>query len=350
MKKLWIVLAALCLLVTSVMGAMAVSADKNAAKETLRSVALISHELGCHTSLGISNVSFGLPMRDALNSSFFTAALSCGLTAAIINPHSSEMMRSYHAYLALMGLDNNFDRFIKFAQASPQMNSEPHAPLPTQKPDAENSGLFGAIVKGLRDSAAMLTREMLNDVLPLDIVNKHIIPALNTVGEGFEKKTVYLPALLMSAEAAKAAFEVIKSAMNGATEKRRCKIVLATVKGDIHDIGKNIVKLLLENYGFEVIDLGCDVSAKRIVEAVAKSGASVVGLSALMTTTAPEMAEVVKLLLARKLNARVMVGGAVLTKGYADKIGADFYGKDAMAAVRFVERIENEFKRSIKRY
>ena len=322
--------------------AMAVSADENAAKETLRSVELITHELGCHTSLGVSNVSFGLPMRDALNSSFFTVALSHGLSAAIVNPHSFDIMKSYHSYLALMGLDNNFDGFIKYAETIPAVNSESSIQVFDKKTEKDCDGLFGAIVKGLRDSAQNLTQELLKSTAPLDVVNTHIIPALNTVGEGFEKKSVYLPALLMSAETAKAAFEVIKASMTGDSEKRKCIVVLATVKGDIHDIGKNIVKLLLENYGFEVVDLGCDVSAERIVDAAEKSGASIVGLSALMTTTAPEMEEVVKLIKQRELKTRVMVGGAVLTKDYADKIGADFYGKDAMAAVRFVQLVESE--------
>ena len=321
--------------------AMAVSADKFAARETLRAVELIGAELGAHTSLGVSNVSFGLPARDVLNATFFGAALSRGLTAAIINPHSPDMMRIYHAYLALFGLDDNFEGYIKYAQAAPTLVSTNAVEV---KPDSvkAHDGLVGAIINGLRDSSATLTKELLVSTKPLEIVNNYIIPALNTVGEGFEKKTVYLPSLLMSAEAAKAAFEVIKSAVGVGNEKRKCKIVIATVKGDIHDIGKNIVKLLLENYGFEVHDLGADVDAQRIVDVTLTYGASLVALSALMTTTAPEMEKVIKLLSEKAPHVRVMVGGAVLTESYAKMIGADYYGKDAMAAVRYAERVDSE--------
>ena len=318
--------------------AMAVSADKHAATETLRCVEMIRRELSANTSLGVSNISFGLPRREILNSAFFSAALERGLSAAIINPHSQDMMRSYYAYLALSGLDDNFAEYIEFAEGAPSLDGGTVQQKSGEKAAAE--GLEGAIVKGLAESAATLTGELLATEAPLDIINQRIIPPLNAVGEGFEKKTVYLPSLLMSAEAAKAAFEVIKSSVKDGAESRKCKIVLATVKGDIHDIGKNVVKMLLENYGFAVLDLGNDVPAEKIVDSAISFGASLIGLSALMTTTAPEMAEVIKLLSERSATVRVMVGGAVLTEEYARSIGADFYGADAMAAVRYAEEVE----------
>ena len=315
--------------------AMAVSADKNAAAETLRSVKLISERLGAKTSLGVSNVSFGLPARDVINSSFFTAAMFAGLSAAIINPHSSEMMRAHRAYLALSGLDENFSGYISYAEG---LSGE--APSSTKQNDTGSLALTDAIIKGRCEAAGDITKKMLEGCEPLSIVNGHIIPALNTVGVGFEKKTVYLPQLLMSAEAAKSAFEVIKSAMSDGAEKRKTKIVLATVKGDIHDIGKNIVKLLLENYGFTVLDLGHDVDPLEIKRAAADIGAGLVGLSALMTTTVPAMEETVKLIKSELPSTKVMVGGAVLNEDYAKMIGADFYGSDAMEAVRYAERLE----------
>lgn len=315
--------------------AMAVSADKNAAAETLRSVKLISERLGAKTSLGVSNVSFGLPAREVINSSFFTAAMFAGLSAAIINPHSSEMKRAHRAYLALSGLDENFSGYISYAEG---LSGE--APTSAKPNDTGSLALTDAIIKGRCEAAGNITKKMLCECEPLQIVNGHIIPALNTVGVGFEKKTVYLPQLLMSAEAAKSAFEVIKSAMSEGAEKRKTKIVLATVKGDIHDIGKNIVKLLLENYGFTVLDLGHDVEPLEIKRAAADIGAGLVGLSALMTTTVPAMEETVKLIKSELPGTKVMVGGAVLNEDYAKMIGADFYGSDAMEAVRYAERLE----------
>lgn len=307
--------------------AMAVSADKNAAVETLRAVQMISERLGAKTSLGISNVSFGLPARDKLNAAFLTSALTSGLSAAIVNPYSEEIMSAYRAHLALTGLDGNFERYIDSATE--------------QKSTVEYSisDLKTAIIKGMKDRSAALAGELLKERAPLDIINGEIIPALDSVGEGFEKKKIYLPALLMSAEAAGAAFEVIKLAMPPEQKMSDCRIVLATVKGDIHDIGKNIVKLILENYGFSVTDLGKDVAPERIADAVVAESAKIVGLSALMTTTLPAMAETVKLIKRLAPNCKVMVGGAVLTEEYAREIGADFYGRDAMEAVRYAENI-----------
>lgn len=320
--------------------ALTVSADKNAAKETLRAITLIRDQLRCMTSLGVSNVSFGLPQRDIITSAFFTLALGNGLTAAIMNPYSTEMQKAYHAFCALGGLDDNCSEYIDFAGILPDAQAAVTAP-PMQKSDAEDniSELQKAISKGLKSSATEITTELLKSREPLDIVQNEIIPALNSVGVGFEQKRIFLPQLLMSAEAAKAAFEKIKEKIpSGGSD--RSTFVIATVKGDIHDIGKNIVKLLLENYGFNVIDLGRDVSPELIADTVVETGAKLVGLSALMTTTVPAMEETIKLLRIRAPWAKIVVGGAVLTQEYADAIGADKYAKDAMETVRYAEETE----------
>ena len=316
--------------------ALTISADQTAARETLRAVSIIKNELGCHTSLGVSNVSFGLPARDIVNSTFFALALGGGLSAAIMNPYSAEMMKTYHAFCALDGQDENCAAYIDFAQNLPTQQA---VSAPTQAPDAiktEGSELQKAVIKGLRDRAAALTREELKTRAPLEIVQADIIPALDVVGDGFEKKTVYLPQLLMAAEAAKAAFEEIKACLPAAANNG-VKIVLATVKGDIHDIGKNIVKLLLENYGFAVTDLGRDVPPEDIVDEVIRQHAPIAGLSALMTTTVPAMEETIQKLRTAAPWCHIVVGGAVLNEDYAAAIGADKYAKDAMETVRYAE-------------
>jgi 5-methyltetrahydrofolate--homocysteine methyltransferase len=322
--------------------ALTISADKNSAHETLRAISMIRNELGAHTSLGVSNVSFGLPQRDVINSAFFTLALGNGLSAAIMNPYSTEMMKAYHAYLALAGNDDNCAKFIDFASTLPDSTQTAtiSAQNAAQTDDQFDSELERAIAKGLRERAAELTDELISTKDPLDIINGEIIPALNTVGKGFEDKKVFLPQLLMSAEAAKASFEVIKTRVP-ASSSDKCRFVIATVKGDIHDIGKNIVKLLLENYGFEVTDLGKDISPEDIVDKVVELHAELVGLSALMTTTVPAMEKTIKCLRERAPWAKIVVGGAVLTKEYADAIGADKYAKDAMETVRYAELINS---------
>ncbi len=320
--------------------AMTVSTDRFAANVTLEAVRRIKNELGCAVSLGVSNVSFGLPRRDLINGTFLTLAMANGLSAAIINPYSDEIMKAFYTFNALTGTDENCTGYIDFSTRLPQTAAGVTAAVTV--PQADHDGLTDlqrAITKGLKDPAAALTKSLLQTVEPLTIVQDEIIPALDTVGIGFEQKKVYLPQLLMSAEAAKSAFEVIKSALPQESGGGKCPFVLATVKGDIHDIGKNIVKLLLENYGFTVIDLGKDVAPEVIADAVLKYCAPLAGLSALMTTTVPAMQETVALLHEKAPFCKVVVGGAVLTKKYADEIGADQYAKDAMETVRYAEEI-----------
>ena len=318
---------------------MPISADINAASVTLGALKIISKDLGCKTSLGVSNVSFGLPNRDVVNGAFFMQALASGLDAAIMNPYSAEMMKTYHTYLALNGMDENCADYISFAEnyIPDAVNTTPSA---ATKDECE-SLLQRSIIKGMKEQAVKLTTEHLQTYPALEIVQNEIIPALDIVGAGFEKNTVYLPQLLMAAEAAKAAFEVIKANMTQSAEYAQTKsaVVIATVKGDIHDIGKNIVKLLLENYGFAVSDLGKDVSPETVVEEVVRLHAPIVGLSALMTTTVPAMEETIKQLRKNAPWCKVVVGGAVLTEDYAMQIGADKYAKDAMETVRYAESI-----------
>ena len=322
--------------------AMTISADTGAACVTIGALEKIRRELGCHTSLGVSNVSFGLPCRDAVNSTFFALGLERGLSAAIMNPHSAEMMKTYFTYRALHGLDANCAQYVEAtASFAVETAPAPSVDASAKTPQSFASELQAAIIKGLKDKAAALTAELIASIPPLDVVQNEIIPALNTVGKGFEEKTVYLPQLLMSAEAAKYAFECIKNAMaaaDGSAKGQGC-IVLATVHGDIHDIGKNIVKLLLENYGFDVVDLGKDVPAEAVLDAVKKHRAPLVGLSALMTTTVPSMEETISLLHREAPFCKVMVGGAVLTQDYADRIGADKYASDTMEGVRYAQSV-----------
>ena len=320
--------------------ALTVSADDNAALQTLRAIELITNELSCLTSLGVSNVSFGLPSRETVTSVFFTMALTKGLSAAIMNPYSLDMQKAYYSFLALSGLDASCGEYISFASEIPQASSVASAQTAASTKEEYASELQRAVIKGLREEAARLTAELIsagND--PLSLVQNEVIPALDIVGVGFEKKSVYLPSLLMSAEAAKEAFEVVKANMPSDNQGSRLTVIIATVKGDIHDIGKNIVKLLLENYGFTVIDLGRDVAPEVIVDKTVELNAPVVALSALMTTTVPAMEETIRLIRKRAPQTKVIVGGAVITQEYADMIGADAYAKDAMGAVRYVDSL-----------
>lgn len=325
--------------------AMAVSADPAAPSITLKAIRLIREKLGCRTSLGVSNVSFGLPARGAINGAFFSLALENGLSAAIMNPYSYDMMKAYFSYKALKGMDENFGEYIAFSEKISE--DEPKEIINRKKKTGEEdiSALKRAVSLGLKDEAARITKELLVSQQPLDIVKQDIIPALDAVGVGFENKTIYLPQLLMSAEAAKSSFEIIKTHMisNKGSVDVKCKFVIATVHGDIHDIGKNIVKLLLENYGFGVIDLGKDVPPEEIVSAVVENKAPIVGLSALMTTTVPAMEKTVKLLRKEAPWCSIAVGGAVLTGDYAKSIGADKYCRDAMETVRYAEKINKKY-------
>ncbi len=315
--------------------ALTISADSSSGMETLNACSMISEKLGVCTSLGVSNISFGLPERDIINSTFFALSLEHGLSAAIMNPYSLDMMKAYHAFCAIHGMDKNCTEYIEFSQTLPKFVTEEVKGLEKKE---DISGLEGAISKGLSEYAAKLTSELLCEMPALEIIRTRIIPALDKVGTGFENKTVYLPQLLMSAEAAKASFEVIKNAAEK-PDSEKCKFVIATVKGDIHDIGKNIVKLLLENYGFDVADLGRDVAPETVLESVLENNAPLLGLSALMTTTVPAMEETIRLVKKNAPSCKIVVGGAVLTEDYASSIGADKYAKDAMETVRYAEEI-----------
>ncbi len=310
--------------------ALTISSDANSAMITLKAIELLEKE-GINTSLGVSNISFGLPKREIINSSFFTQALQKGLKCAIMNPFSDGMMNSYYAHNVLSGLDEACVNYINYAS-----ESEEKAPQNTAN---QNISLKEAVEKGLKDVALDLCKELIKDTEPMEIINNMIIPALNKIGEDFEKGKAYLPQLLMSAEAASGAFEMVKSKLKKASSNKGKGIIIATVKGDIHDIGKNIVKVVLESYGFEVMDLGKDVPPIEILKAIEKTQCSLVGLSALMTTTVTSMEETIKLIKEKFPQTKIMVGGAVLTSEYAKKINADFYCADAMDAVRIVQSL-----------
>lgn len=311
--------------------AMTISTDIKNAIETLKAVDYIKHTLGVNTVLGVSNISFGLPNREAVNTAFYTLCLKAGLSAGIINPKSQSMMNAYYSYNALAGLDENCTEYIESAVVIDAVA------------DASNITLLDAIVKGMKEESAKCAKELLKTQNSLDIINEYIIPALDKVGDGFEKNKIFLPQLLMSADSAKAAFDEIKAHMivNGNSQVKGEKIIIATVEGDIHDIGKNIVKVLLANYGFDVVDLGKDVKCETVLDETIKNDAKLVGLSALMTTTVPNMEKTIKLI-HENTDAKVFVGGAVLTKDYAKMINADWYAKDAMESVRIAQEFFTE--------
>lgn len=337
---------------------MTVSSDSKGALTTLETLRRIRDELGGKSVLGVSNISFGLPQREIINAAFFTMAMESGLNAAIINPNSEAMMRAYYSFKALMDLDPQCSEYISVygGQVSGLGQTLGRGGNGSLKgagiiggsgcaEEGDGSMLAGAlgisIARGLREGAQEAVTALLKEKDPLDIINGDMIPALDYVGKGFEKGTIFLPQLLMSAEAAKAAFEVIKSRMDssGQVREKKGKVILATVKGDIHDIGKNIVKVLLENYSYDVIDLGKDVPPERVVQEAVEQKVSLVGLSALMTTTVPSMEETIRQLRGKAPGVKVMVGGAVLTEEYARTIGSDAYCRDAMASVNYAEEI-----------
>lgn len=314
---------------------MTMSTNNESAKITLDTVKEITAR-GGKTVLGVSNISFGLPQRELINAAFFTMAMNNGLSAGIINPNAKAMRQAYDTFCVLGGYDVQCMNYIENYAVT-------DAPNAVAKPAEAKLNLTDSIIKGLKDQAYRATEEELKTKEPMEIINGELVPALDVVGQGFEKGTMFLPQLLMSAEAAKAGFEAIRQYVqsHGEAQEKKATIVIATVKGDIHDIGKNIVKVLLENYGYEVIDLGKDVPPEKIVETVVDKHAPLVGLSALMTTTVVNMEESIKELHKEAPWCKIMVGGAVLTQEYADMIGADFYGKDAMQSVYYAERLLN---------
>lgn len=361
---------------------MAVSSDTNAAKATLETIKIVRDELGGSSVLGVSNISFGLPNRPFVTSTFFTLAMHNGLGAAIMNPLDNEMMKAWHCFVLLKGQDKDCLNYLKFSekydekkkaetdkealsgvqsavnaiysafpsfgQVNPAIlrNASVVEVLETTK-NAESaeppSGtLQHAVIHGLKEDSARFTEQLLNNgTAAVDVIDKNLIPGLDYVGKKFEQKKMYLPQLLMAADAAKSAFEVIKSYLEKTGQKGEPKgtCIVATVHGDIHDIGKNIVKVLLENYDFNVIDLGKDVPPEVVVEACKKDHVELVGLSALMTTTVPAMKATIELLRKECPWAKCCVGGAVMTQEYADSIGADFYGKDAMDTVKYAQKV-----------
>jgi 5-methyltetrahydrofolate--homocysteine methyltransferase len=311
------------------------SSQQSQVKETVKALALIKKSLGVKTTLGISNVSFGLPCRGLLNRTFLATALGAGLDAPIIDPLDDEMMAAVNAFNVLWSHDKNAANYIDIYKEKKEK------PILISKHLHKN--LHQIILNGLKEEAASKTISLLQKTEPMDIIEKYLIPSLNIVGQKYERGEIFLPQLIQSAEAVKKAFQVIKNHISDNKEKIadmcRGKIVLATVRGDIHDIGKNIVKILLENYGFEVIDLGKDVPEEDIVRVVRENRISLVGLSALMTTTVKSMENTINALKEEGLDCKVMVGGAVLNTSYAKMIKADYYGKDALASVKIAKKV-----------
>ena len=321
------------------------SAQQEGAAQTLQALARCKKELGVRTVLGVSNISFGLPCRGYLNTTFLTMAMSAGLDLAIMNPNTPEMMAAVRAYRVLTCQDpQSTDYVAAYADVQIQTTQTSKSVATVAEVSAAAPGgdaLFEAVRRGLKAEARAAADAALTMREPLDVVNTSLIPALDAVGDGFEKGTVFLPQLLQAATAAQAAFEAIKAkiAASGQAQGSKGKIVIATVKGDVHDIGKNIVRVILENYGYDVLDLGRDVDPERVVEAVRQTGAKLVGLSALMTTTVPNMQATIEALHAANLDCKVMVGGAVLTPDYARDIGADYYCKDAKASADLAKQL-----------
>lgn len=330
---------------------LTLSAQQQDAYETLKALKMIKDGLGVKTILGVSNISFGMPQREIINSTFFAIALDRGLDACIINPCSQAMMNVYHCFNALSGYDKNCSKYVDYfanyiSNAVPSSKESKKTIQDALKDTLQNtqpvvSGLQEIIIKGLKDLSYNITNELLKTKRPMDIINNDIVVALDTVGKDYESGRLFLPQLMMSAETVKEAFRAIKEYLKKSDAKSvsRGTILMATVKGDIHDIGKNIVVALLENYGYEVIDLGKDVSIDLIVNTVKQKNIKLVGLSALMTTTVVSMEKTIISLHENKCNCKIMVGGAALTQEYADMIGADFYGKDALASVNYANKI-----------
>lgn len=324
---------------------LTVSAQQKASAETVKALKMIKERLGVKTVLGVSNISFGLPRRELINGTFFALALYSGLDACIINPCSAAMMDTYRSYCALQGYDENCGDYVTaytgtVAKTTVTKETQNDKEI-SQVCDEKSEKLYSIIVKGLKDQSYSATEELLKTTAPLDIINNVLVKALDVVGGEFEKGKMFLPQLMMSAETVKNAFSAIKEHIEktGTQQESKGKILIATVKGDIHDIGKNIVKVLLENYGYDVIDMGKDVPPENIVDTLKKDDIHICGLSALMTTTVVSMENTIKAIRNAGLDVKIMVGGAVLTKEYADMIGADYYAKDALAAVNYANEL-----------
>ncbi len=320
---------------------LTISAQQKESAETVKALHMIKTELGIKTVLGVSNISFGLPRREIVNSTFFALALYNGLDACIINPCADSMMNTYRAYRALACIDTDCADYIAAYAGTKSETTVTRADAAEKPEEEKREKLFDIIVKGLRDQSYEETKALLKTREPMDIINGILIPALDAVGKEFEAGTMFLPQLMMSAETVKNSFDAVKEKImeGGVPQESKGKIVVATVKGDIHDIGKNIVKVLLENYGYDVYDLGKDVPPEDIVNCMKENDIHLCGLSALMTTTVVSMEETIKAIRAAGLDAKVWVGGAVLTQEYADMIGADKYCKDALSSVNYA----NEF-------
>lgn len=310
---------------------LTVSASQSSSLETLKAVRMVKERLGLHTVLGVSNISFGLPNRELINRTFLTLAMENGLDLPILNPNISAMTDTVAAFKLLKGVDKDCQGFVeRFAEVKT-------APAPS---DIVTDDIFEAIGKGLKAESKAITQRLLETKTELEIINELLIPALDAVGERYEKGEIFLPQLIRSADASCEAFEVLKTSIAGkGSSVSKGKIIVATVKGDIHDIGKNIVKTILSNYGYQVIDLGRDVSPETVVETAIREEVRLVGLSALMTTTLPAMADTIKSLRKSGHKCKIFVGGAVLTAEYAEEIGADYYAKDAKRSVDIAKEV-----------
>ena len=322
------------------------SAQQKEVVETLKAVRMVKEQLGLKTALGVSNISFGLPLRPIINRTFLTMAMECGLDLPIINPNSEDMMASIFAFHVLHNIDENATAFIeRYGDAALETSKI------SQKKDTSVTGssangdgshdIFYCIEKGMKADTVVAVEKLLQDHTEMELVNDFLIPALDKVGQGFEKGTIFLPQMLQAATAAQAGFDIVKTKLAESDKETVSlgQVVIATVKGDIHDIGKNIVKVIMENYGFQMIDLGRDVPPETIVETVKEKNIKLVGLSALMTTTLKSMEETIVAVKEAAPDCKVMVGGAVLTADYAEKIGADYYCKDAMKSVEAAQEV-----------
>lgn len=315
------------------------SAQQEGVKETLKALKMVKEKLNVKTTLGVSNVSFGLPARRVLNRSFLIMALFQGLNLPIIDPNDEEMMANIKAAAVLNNIDRGAEEYIKY-MAEKDSDRETESKKDEDKSESE-ADLKSVIIRGLKSEAARLTKEILEEKKALEVVNNYLIPALDVVGERYEKGKIFLPQLVQSAETVKEAFSVLKAEMarNGGRDISKGKIVMATVKGDVHDIGKNIVKTVLENYGYQIIDLGRSVNIKEIVKTIKENNIKLLGLSALMTTTVKNMEKTIKAVREESPDCKIMVGGAVLTSDYAEMIEADFYARDAKEAVEIAKKI-----------